>query len=236
MEKLQKLIIAIDGPAGSGKSTIAKMLAERLGISYLDTGAMYRGIALSALLKKIDLNDQKALTQMASETDLEFARVNHNNILLINGLKELPDGRTISEAIRSREVTQASRYVADNPDIRKMLVEQQKKIGHKCKLLVTEGRDQSTVVFPDADFKFYLDARPEVRARRRYEQMLTQGNISISYEDILSDQQKRDLADQNRLTGALRIADDAIVIDTSEMDISQVVSYLITVINNNKKP
>ncbi|MBN2063347.1 MAG: (d)CMP kinase, partial [Sedimentisphaerales bacterium] len=230
----QKLIIAIDGPAGSGKSTVAKLLAESLGISYLDTGAMYRGIALSALQRNIDLNDKTALTQLASETELEFARVNHDNILLVNGMKELPDGRTISEAIRCREVTQASRYVADNPDIRAMLVEQQKKIGLKCRSLVTEGRDQATVVFPDADFKFYLDARPEVRARRRYDQMVSQGNVSLSYEQILSDQLKRDYADQNRDTGALRIADDAIVVDTSEMVISQVVSHLLSVINTTK--
>ena len=226
------MIIAIDGPAGSGKSTIAKELAKELGISYLDTGAMYRGITLAALEAGADFSNPDQLIEIAQNTALSFCNNNDQNTLLINGTDILADGQEINKAIRSQEVTDASKPIASNPVIREILVKHQQEIGKKLGSLVTEGRDQTTVVFPNAEFKFYLDARPEVRAKRRYEQMLQNG-LKVDYNEILDSQLKRDHADINRDTGALTKADDAIIVDTSEMNQEEVVSFLLEYIKKN---
>lgn len=224
------MIIAIDGPAGSGKSTVARKLADKLNISYLDTGAMYRGITLMALEKKVDFNNSAELEKSAYETKIGFERENSTDYLILNGSRYLANGMLISDAIRSIEVTRNSRSVADNQTIRKLLVEQQQKIAQQAGALVTEGRDQATVVFPDAEFKFYLDARAEIRAKRRFEQMLAKGEKDLSYEQILSDQISRDNADKSRSEGALKVAEDALVVDSSEMDIEQVVNHLLNIV------
>ena len=227
------MIIAIDGPAGSGKSTIAKQLAEKLNISYLDTGAMYRGLTLVALLANADFTNPNQLIQLAKDTRLSFGNINGENTLLINGKATLDD-KYINEEIRSQKVTDSARPIASNPHIREILVCQQQAIGQSLKSLVTEGRDQTTVVFPKAELKFYLDAKPEIRAKRRYEQMLQKG-MDVCYNEILKSQLERDHSDTSRTTGALKIADDAIVVDTSDMNIDEVINYLFEYINNHRE-
>ena len=228
------MIIAIDGPAGSGKSTIAKKLAQKLSSSYLDTGAMYRGVTLAAIEAKADFSQPEQLVKIAQNTILSFINKNGTNALLINGKDRLDNGQDVNHAIRSQQVTDASKPIASNPKIREILVKQQQVLGRNLKSLVTEGRDQTTVVFPNADFKFYLDANPEIRAKRRYEQMQQKG-IEADYNEILESQTLRDHADANRDTGALRIAPDAIIVDTSNMSIQEVIDFLHEIINKNRE-
>ena len=224
------MIVAIDGPAGSGKSTVARLLAQKLGIAYLDTGAMYRGLTLSALTKSIDLDDDKQVVDHAKRTSLLFRLVDGVDTLFINDEAILTDGRSINDAIREPDVTASTKTFACNSEVRALMVEQQKAIGETTGSLVTEGRDQATIVFPDAEYKFYLDASPEIRARRRFEQLQAKGETSLTYEQILDDQLKRDHSDKTRETGPLAIAKDAVVVDTSEMTIEEVVEHLYSVV------
>ena len=212
------MIITIDGPAGSGKSTIAAKLADKLGGVYLDTGAMYRAVTLSALERGLSLDDSVGLTEMAKHVRIEFG----------DGGVVRVDGRDVTAAIRQSKVTEHSHKLADLPAVRAVLIDQQRQIaeratsGSKEKCLITEGRDQGTVVFTDAEYKFYLDATAQCRARRRWEQLREMGS-SDSYEDILAAQEKRDERDMAREVGGLKKAPGAIVIDTTNMTLGQVV-------------
>ena len=162
------MIITIDGPAGSGKSTAARKLAAGLGIAYLDTGAMYRAVALAALQQGVRLEDDDALIQVANRCDIRVdCGPTHTRVTL--------DGKDVSEAVRSMVVNQATSYVARIPAIRRLLVEKQRAIGRELGSLVSEGRDQGSVVFPDADIKFFLDAVIEKRAERRLHELLADG-------------------------------------------------------------
>ena len=212
------MIISIDGPAGSGKSTAARKLAAKLGVPYLDTGAMYRDIALAALEAAILLKDEAALVEVARKADISLdCGPTHTRVTL--------EGRDVSEAIRSMAVSQATSYVARVQAIRDILVEKQRAIGKRLGALVTEGRDQGSVVFPDADVKFFLDAAIEKRAMRRYQELMADGE-EASFELIMENLQERDGNDRKQWAPLLE-PQTAIHIDTSDCSIHDVVEKLL---------
>ena len=212
------MIISIDGPAGSGKSTAARKLAAKLGIPYLDTGAMYRAIALAALESAIRFKDEAALIEVARRAEISLdCGPTHTRVTL--------DGRDVSEAIRSMAVSQATSYVARVQAIRDLLVEKQREIGRKLGALVTEGRDQGSVVFPDAELKFILDAAIEKRAMRRYQELVADGE-EASFELIMENLQERDGNDRKQWAPLLA-PQSAIHIDTTESNIHDVVEKML---------
>ena len=212
------MIITIDGPAGSGKSTAARELARALGIAFLDTGATYRAVTLEALRRGTDLEDEGALLELARGLDIRFAPAGRD-------VRVLLDGRDVTREIRSEEVSAGSHHAAGSPAVREVLVELQRRLGRQLGSFVAEGRDQGSVVFPEADVKFYLDARAEVRARRRHEEMLAAGRPS-DYQEVLGSILRRDARDRGRPVAPLVEPEGAIAIDTSEMSIQQVVEEL----------
>ncbi len=216
--KTRTVVVTIDGPAGAGKSTVAKALARRLNFSYLDTGAMYRALTLKALRKKIDLENEAALVRLAEETRIDLKG---NSTV---GLKVLLDGQDVSEEIRSVEVTNNTFYIARTPGVRALMVGWQRQIGERNDVVV-EGRDVGTVVFPQAQFKFYLDADFEERARRRIQELRDKGK-AVEAEQMKNDLQDRDQKDLTRKVGPLRKADDALVVDSTHLSIEEVVELL----------
>jgi cytidylate kinase len=211
------MIVTIDGPAGSGKSTAARALAERIGFAFLDTGAMYRAVALEALARGLDLDDFEAVAQLARKMTIEAL-----------GPVVRVDGRDVTAAIRTPDVTSAASRVAAIPDVRAALVRMQRKAAEGLDV-VSEGRDQGTVVFPDAECKFYVTAAPEVRARRRLLELQEAGE-QISFEDLLRQIVERDTRDKTREAAPLRAADDAIRIDTSDLSQDEAVSRMETIV------
>jgi len=207
-------VITIDGPAGAGKSTVARQLAAKLGLKFLDTGAMYRAFTWAALARNVDLRDPAALVRLIRDSHLDFER---GRIML--------DGWDITDEIRAERVTKNAVHLADPPAVREELVKLQREFGREGGL-VTEGRDQGTVVFPDADFKFYLDAAIDVRARRRVEELKQRGDSS-TYDEISAGIKDRDERDRRRKVGALRVPEGAITIDTSKLTIDEVVNELL---------
>ena len=212
------MIVTIDGPAGSGKSTVARELAKALGIAFLDTGATYRAATLEALRRGTDLDDEAALVELARRLDIRLVTGDE-------GLGVLVDGRDVTREIRSEAVSAESHHVAGSAAVREVLVELQRRLGRQLGSFVAEGRDQGSVVFPEADVKFYLDARPEVRARRRHEEMLAAGG-TCDFQEVLDSILLRDARDRGRPVAPLVKPDGAVVIDTSEMSVSQVVEEL----------
>jgi cytidylate kinase len=212
------MVITIDGPAGTGKSTVALALAERLGFDFLDTGAMYRAIGLEALRRNASLEDPRELAYIARHVKIDFDWSNHPPDVVVNG-------DSVGHLLRGGDATRAASYVAVVPAIREMLVAQQRQIGAERKNLVTEGRDQGSVVFPQASFKFYLDASPAERARRRVAQLRARGEI-VDYKEILGQIVARDTRDATRSVGPLAIPTDAEVIDTTKMSQQEVVEHM----------
>ena len=213
---LNSPIIAIDGPAGSGKSTVSKLVADKLGLLYIDTGAMYRALTLKAMRNNINLEDERALTDLAKTTNIE---------LKDNGaLRAFLDGEDVSVPIRTPEVTANVRYIARTPGVRQEMVKLQRAMGEESGG-VLEGRDIGTVVFPDADYKFYLDADPEERARRRHKDLTALG-AAQDVDKIKKDITERDASDTGRKVGALKKAHDAIYIDTTGLSVEEVVGRI----------
>ena len=219
-------IVAIDGPAGSGKGTITKKIAKKMNLDYIDTGAMYRSVALEVLNKKIDIEDMNQIKEMLQTIDIQLKKEKGEQIVLLNG-------EDVSKKIRSNEVTSIVSKVSAIKEIRVKLVEMQRKMGAKQDVIM-EGRDITTVVFPKADVKIYLDADIEERARRRFKQN-QEKQIECTYEQVLEEMKKRDENDKNKEYGALKIADDAIVIDATNMSINEVTSKINKIIKEKKK-
>jgi cytidylate kinase len=218
--KRKGLIIAIDGPAGAGKSTIAGIVAKELGYFYIDTGAMFRAIAWKAHKEKLNLHDPKALARLAGRTSLEFRRGRRNQNLRI-----FMDGEDVSNKIRTERVSFHTNEVAKVKGVRKILRERQRKIGRGGGV-VMEGRDIGTRVFPNAEIKFYLDASPSERARRRHGELRANGK-RVSLERIAHALAQRDYKDKNRGISPLRQARDAIVIDSTRMSLREVARSIL---------
>ncbi len=210
---LKGLIIAIDGPAGSGKSTVAKLIANKLGLLYIDTGAMYRALTLKAMRGGINMADAPALVNLAKTTRIELKDKDSLHVFL--------DGEDVSVPIRTPEVTNNVKHIAGTPGVRQEMVKLQRAMGEKYGG-VLEGRDIGTVVFPDAEYKFYLDASPEERAKRRQKDLIGLG-AAEDVEKIKKDIIERDASDINRKVGALKQASDAAYIDTTNLSIDGVV-------------
>jgi cytidylate kinase len=221
------MIITIDGPAGTGKSTVARAVAEALGFDFLDTGAMYRAIGLEAVRRRANLEDQRELAFIARHVRIEFDWGRRPPGILLNG-------EPVGHVLRGGEATRAASYVATVPAIREILVRQQQQIGGERPDLVTEGRDQGSVVFPQAGLKFFLDATPAERARRRVAQLRHRGEI-VDYHDILNGILDRDHRDSSRLHGPLVVPKDAQVIDTSHLSEGQVVDRIVARARGHKE-
>lgn len=204
-------VIAIDGPAGSGKSTVARLLAERLELRYLDTGAMYRAVTFAVLRRNLDPADQEPVAALARKVDLEVT---------LDAVRV--DGVDATIEIRGPEVTRAVSSVAANPDVRTELVARQREWAQRFGGGVIEGRDIGSVVFPDAELKVYLDARPEVRASRRSKEV-----SDLDYETVAADIARRDALDQGREASPLTRSGDAIEVDTSDLGIEEIVALIV---------
>jgi len=209
------MIVAIDGPAGSGKSTVARGLARRLGVTYLDSGALYRAVTLAALERGLDLDDGDALGRLAEGLDIDLREREHDNV------RVLLDGRDVSEEIRTPAVTGASSTVAAHQEVRRALLRKQRELISSGDWVV-EGRDIGTVVAPDAAIKVFLTADPAERARRRAAELRRRG-IEADADDVHRAIEQRDRLDSTRSAAPLRRADDAIEIDTTGLDAEQVI-------------
>jgi len=221
------MIIAIDGPSGAGKSTLGKMLAKELSLLYLDTGAMYRAVGLAVLEKGINFDDKKKISEIAAGARIELVGKPDN-------LQIFLDKRDVSIEIRTNEVGQAASIVSTISEVRKILVEHQRTLGNNSeKGCVLDGRDIGTVVFPNADAKFFLTAKPEARARRRFEEDLQKG-LATTFEETLAEINLRDKRDVSREDSPLMIAEDAVVIDTSELDLTEVFEQMMSVVRESQ--
>ena len=212
------LVITIDGPAASGKSTVARLLARKLDASFLDTGAMYRAVTLTAMRAGIDLNDEQKLIDLMQKCEFQFSdRAGKMNVRI--------DGSDVTEQIRSHEVTANARYIAAAPRVREELVKMQRQFASGRQKIVTEGRDQGTVAFDDANIKFFLTADLAERARRRQAELQDKVDAG-SLEYIQKSIEQRDSSDEGRAVGPLKPAEDAIIVDTTNLSIEQVVEKL----------
>ncbi len=214
------MIVTIDGPAGAGKSSVAKAVAKRLGFRFLDTGAMYRAVALAGLRAGVDWSRPAELTRLAETLRIE-----------VHGHRTLLNGEDVTDAVRQSEVTAATRFAADSAQVRDRLVQLQRELAIGGNV-VTEGRDQGTVAFPNAERKIFLTASPEERARRRLRDLRRQGETA-SLEDVLAQQQRRDREDAARPVGPLRKAPDAIEVRTDGLSFDAVVDCLVQLVSGN---
>ena len=212
-------VVAIDGPAGSGKSTLARSLARALGFVYLDTGAMYRALALAADRAGLDPNNAERLAQLAQQVEIRFVADDATQRVLL-------DGEDVSEAIRTPEISDLASRISVHSGVRRAMVALQRAIAAQAHGVVAEGRDTTTVVFPDAAVKIYLDASPQERARRRQHQLQQQG-IDAPYEQVLQAILERDARDAARADSPLRVADDAIVIQNDGWSKEQTFEYAL---------
>ncbi|CUU05025.1 cytidylate kinase [Candidatus Kryptobacter tengchongensis] len=215
---MKKIIIAIDGPAGSGKSTTARLVAQKLGYIYIDTGAMYRALTLKVIELGIDPNDESSIIKIAENTKIELLYENGN-------LKVILDGKDVSEKIRSPEVTSLVSIVSAHPKLRDIMVKKQRELGRNGGV-VMDGRDIGTVVFPDADLKIFMTADVRERAKRRQKELKAQG-FDVEIEKLIKEIEERDKFDSTREIGPLKKADDAIEIDTTNLTIDEQVEIVL---------
>jgi CMP/dCMP kinase len=220
------MIIAIDGPSGAGKSTLGKMLAKKLGLLYLDTGAMYRAVAFAVMEKGESCADPVKAPEIAQQAHIELTGEPEDLRIKLNG-------RDISAEIRTKEIAQEASIVSTNSAVRKILVRHQQELG-KYGGGVLEGRDIGTIVFPDADIKFFLTAKPEERAQRRYKEDVARGT-NVTFEQTLAEINQRDKRDVTREDSPLSIAEGAVVIDTSGMTLEEILELMLQKIDERKR-
>jgi cytidylate kinase len=214
---MKKSVVTIDGPAGAGKTTVSRMLADRLGYRYIDTGALYRAIALAALEGCIDSKDDGALGKMCSALSLRY-------VLTEKGPRLLSNGRDVTDRLRTPEITMLASAVSARPVVRRFLMDVQRAMGRE-KGAVFEGRDMGTVVFPDADVKFYLDAPEKIRAMRRFLEL--RPKTELTFEEVERDLVRRDKNDSTRVEAPLKPAEDAIRIDSADLSPAEVVTVML---------
>lgn len=220
-------VVAIDGPAGTGKGTIAKLISKELGLVNIDTGAMYRCVTLQAIRKGItNIEEKQKIIQIAKDIDIEMKNENEQQQIYLNG-------ENVSKEIRNKEVSAFVSSVSSIPEVRELMVDLQRKMAQNIDVIM-EGRDITTVVFPNANVKIYLDATTEERAKRRFKENQEKG-IDMTYEEVLEAIKTRDYNDMNKPVGALKIADDAIVLDTTNLNIGQVVEEVKKIILEKKE-
>lgn len=214
--------IAIDGPAGAGKSTIAKRVAEELNFMYVDTGALYRAVALCAIQKNIEPDDSQRVSEMLSEIKVQLAfNYRFEKVVLL-------DGRDVSSQIRTPEVSMAASKISALPQVRAYLLDLQRDIAKENNVIM-DGRDIGTVVLPDAKVKIFLTASPQVRAERRYKELSEKG-ANVSFDEVLKDVNERDYNDSHRKTAPLKPAEDSVFVDTTDLDFEQSVEKIISII------
>jgi CMP/dCMP kinase len=223
----EHIVVTIDGPAGAGKSTVAKRVAKKLGFAFMDTGAMYRAMTVKALRRKLKLDDEPALVKLAHETLIDLVDEPGKP------LKVLLDGEDVSEAIRTQEVTNSTYFIARAAGVREVMVHWQRALGAR-RNVVGDGRDLGTVVFPTAAYKFYLDADFNVRCQRRIDELKAKG-VKVDEDALKKDLAERDQHDLTRKVAPLKKADDAIIIDSTNMDIDQVVEAIALHIQGKNK-
>ncbi|PKN38142.1 MAG: cytidylate kinase [Deltaproteobacteria bacterium HGW-Deltaproteobacteria-2] len=218
----KKSIVTIDGPAGAGKSTISKILAQNLDYIYLDTGALYRALAYKALKKKISLEDIPALADLCSSTAVVLKNIDGR-------MKVYVDGEDVEEKIRTEEVSMAASKISTFAVVREKLLNLQREAGANGGI-IAEGRDMGSVVFPHADYKFYLDAQLEERIRRRYKELLDKG-VSVEYQSVQKDMLARDKQDKQRKIAPLKVPEGAVIIDSDNLSVRGVVERIISYIS-----
>ncbi len=214
----KKLLITIDGPAGAGKTTVSRALADRLGYRYIDTGALYRGVALAVKTKGINPQNDADLKRLCNELELAF-------VVNDNGLRLISNGQDISDRIRTPEITMLASAVSARPVVREYLLDLQKDMGSE-KAAVFEGRDMGTVVFPQADVKYFLDASTRKRAKRRFDELKSKSSQTL--DEVERDIQQRDQNDRTREVAPLKPARDAIIIDSTDLTVEQVVKVMVS--------
>ena len=217
------MIIAIDGPSGSGKSTLGRLLAHELKLLYIDTGSMYRAVALAVIEANLDPSDKEAVTALANEIDIDLEGDP-------DSLKVRLNGRDVTEQIRTENVTAMSSIISSIPGVRRAMVERQRTIGRRGAVL--NGRDIGTVVFPDADYKFFLTAVPTERAERRYKEDQMTASSSATLAETLAEMVERDRRDSTRADSPLKVADDAVVVDSTGKTIQQVFEEMMERVNH----
>ncbi|NWF93435.1 MAG: (d)CMP kinase [Syntrophaceae bacterium] len=222
----RQLTIAIDGPSGAGKSTVARSLAARLGYIYIDTGAMYRAVALKARERAIAPGDEDRLARLASEISISFVSKGEE-------IRVFCEGEDVTEAIRLPEISRLASEISKERGVREALVQKQREMGSKGRV-VLEGRDIGTVVFPNADVKFYLDADIEERGRRRFNELVQKG-VQVDFEETLQEVKQRDREDMARVHSPLRKAEDAVVIDSTSLSVEEVVEEMARIVEERMK-
>lgn len=218
------IIIAIDGPSGAGKSTLGRMLARALNLLYIDTGSMYRAVALAVMESSVNAQDDVAVGSLAARVDIDLTGDP-------DALRVTLEGRDVTDEIRSEEITEMSSIVSTIPQVRRAMVERQRELGKRGAVL--NGRDIGTVVFPDAPIKFFLTAVPQERAERRYMEERAQDPLA-NYEATFADMTERDTRDSTRSDSPLKVADDAVVVDSTGLSIDEVFERMMTVVREKE--